>query len=109
MKLRIGISDYELHHTSPESIKEKFPSTTEDEITLGYCDTMTKCIAVDKTLSVPCKKETLFHELAHAFLDEICYGDYSQDERFVDALGKQICGFFTRNNLEKIYKFMKIE
>lgn len=50
---------------------------------IGYCDFDTKTIAVLKDFRV---KETLIHELVHAFLYEMSLEQKSFDEEMVDTI-----------------------
>ena len=109
MKINIGNSEYNLISQKTEEISQKIEALDAGFIGLGYCDDMNKEIAVSSEVPSVAKKETLFHELTHAFLSETGDEELYYDERFVSALSKQIYGFFARNNLEKIYRFLKIE
>lgn len=109
MKIDVGNSQYELIQLKTEEICQKLGMSDPGYVGLGYCDDLNKEIAVSKETSPTARKETFFHELTHAFLGETGDDELSLDERFVCALSKQICGFFSRNNLEKIYRYLKIE
>lgn len=108
MKVYIGVSEYNVSLAPESEIREQL-KTDDDFDVLGLCNNYSKEILINKDTYPIAKKETLFHELVHAFLDEIGYSTYNNDEVFIDALSKQIMGFFNRNNIDKIYKSLKIE
>lgn len=47
-------------------------------------------IKVNKDLTEQGKQETICHEMVHGILVHLGYGEYSQDEQFVQALGNAI-------------------
>lgn len=97
MNLIIGSSDYEL------SFVDKIEN--EDNI-LGQTDFCDKTIEIIEMKNIQSQRQLFYHEITHAFLEEIGEAELCENEIFVDALSKQIYGFFARNNLDEINEFL---
>lgn len=102
MKLNIGSMVYDL------CTANEIPMPDEDGNALlcGCFLPFEEKIYVKKDLPPQVLKQTVIHEITHAFLDEIGCEKLTCDEGFVDALAKQIYSFFERNDLQKIYSYI---
>lgn len=99
MKINIGNSTHEIKLV-PEIITE------EGDLVLGEYRPYEEAILVSKSFPAQVKRQTLWHEVVHGMLDEIGADALQTDEGFVDALAKQLYGFFMRNDVDKIYAFL---
>lgn len=86
--------------------KIEFDKVDENNIVAGITNPFNATIDILKSLPAQAKQQTLWHELFHAFFDEIGAMDLSNDEGLVDALAKQVHFFLCNNNLDKIYDFI---
>ena len=64
-------------------------------------------ILISNDIPVQTMKQCFFHEVVHGMLSELGMDTMNGDEGFVDALAKQMYILFTRNNLDKIMKFLE--
>lgn len=95
MKILVGGSEYKL----------KFTEDIEDNA-CGFLDPTNGEIVVCSDMNQQLIKQTFWHEVVHAMLEESGNIKISNNEEIVDALARQIYCFFKNNNLEKIYKFL---
>ena len=63
-------------------------------------------ISINKKYPVQTRKQTFWHEVVHAMLDEIGEEELCEDEGFVDAFAKQLYGLIHRNKIDKIYDYL---
>ena len=61
-----------------------------DETHFGQIEYATCKITLNKNLCEAAKEETLTHEILHGILVHLGYDEYSQDEKFVQALANAI-------------------
>ena len=99
MKINIGNSVHEI-----KLVEEM--RTPEGDLVLGEYRPYEEAILVSKNFPAQVKRQTLWHEVVHGMLDEIGADELQTSEGFVDALAKQMYGFFMNNNIEKIYAFL---
>ena len=62
----------------------------DNETHFGQIDYATCKITINKDLCEAEKEETIAHEILHGMLVHLGYDDYSQDEKFVQALSNAI-------------------
>lgn len=105
MKLNIGLNKYDLTMETTENIT-KIAGINDGFSAVGYSDGFSKQIYVSKDIHKQGVMEVAMHEIFHAMLFET--GDYELgcDERFVDAMSRQILHFINNNNIEKIRTFL---
>lgn len=111
--IEVGATDYDILPMGETEIKKFYMSNPEGDedddpgYLFGFTDFKFGYIFVDANLLKEQKRQTFFHELTHVFLDEIGADEMNSDEGFVEALSKQIYGFFKKNNLQEIYDFLE--
>ena len=104
MKINIGVTEYDLKLVPEEELKEELGG--EDKAYFGLTDYVGSKIKVNNAHNQQTKKQTFWHEIVHAMLDEIGMNELNADEGFVDALGKQVYGVIKKNKLDKIYAYL---
>lgn len=74
----------------PHTVVEKEDVFDSDNCHFGQID-YKKCeIRINKDMAEEVKQETLCHEILHGMLVHLGYDEYSQDEKFVQALANAI-------------------
>lgn len=104
MKLNIGFNKYELKTDTTKSLSDMFEDNIE---TVGFADPLKKNIYVSNEIPKHTIMEVVMHEITHAMLFETGDMELSSNERFVDAMSKQILHFIESNNIDKIRSFLK--
>lgn len=104
MKLNIGFSKYDMVMDTTKSITDMFE---DGGTTLGFADPLKKKICISNEIPSHTVMEIAMHEITHAMLFETGDMELSSDERFVDAISKQILHFIESNDIEKIRSFLK--
>lgn len=102
MKINVGSMKYDLH----KSDNIIFGDEDENSVISGLTNPMEGTIQILKGMPEQARQQTLWHELFHAFFDEIGAFELSNDEGLVEALAKQVHYFLQHNNLDKIYDFI---
>ena len=105
MKIQIGVTEYDLAKVPNQEILKHY-SVGEDELLGGLCHSLMGRILINKEIPVQARQQTFWHEVVHAILDELGLDKLNEDEGVVEALGKQLYGFFKYNKVDKIYKFL---
>ena len=104
MKLNIGFNKYEMVMNTTETISDMFEDGVD---TVGFADPLKKKICISNEIPKNTVMEVAMHEITHAMLFETGDMELSSDERFVDAISKQILHFIESNDIEKIRSFLK--
>ena len=99
MKINIGNSVHEI-----KLVDEM--RTPEGDLVLGEYRPFEEAILVSKNFPTQVKRQTLWHEVVHGMFDEIGVDELQASEGLIDALAKQLYGFFSKNDIEKIYSFL---
>ena len=111
MKVKIGVTEYDLKLVSDQEIKNSFADANdgdaENTLVAGLVNLAHNTIRINKDLPFQTRVQGFFHECVHAMLDEIGESELFQDEDFVDAFSKQIYGLFTANKLDKVLLFLE--
>lgn len=111
MKVKIGVTEYDLKLVSDQEIKASFADANdgdaENAFVAGLVNLAHNTIRINKDLPLQTRVQSFFHECVHAMLDEIGESELFQDEDFVDAFSKQIYGLFTANKLDKVLLFLE--
>jgi Zn-dependent peptidase ImmA (M78 family) len=111
MKVKIGVTEYDLKLISDKEMKASFSdandSDAENTFVGGLISLAQNTIRINKDLPLQTRIQSFFHECVHAMLDEIGESELFQDEDFVDAFSKQIYGLFTANKLDKVLLFLE--
>lgn len=102
MKINVGSMKYDLRKADEIIFDDK----DENSIIAGLTNPMEGTIQILKSIPEQARQQTLWHELFHAFFDEIGAFELSNDEGLVEALAKQVHYFLRHNNLDKIYNFI---
>ena len=105
MKVKIGVTEYDLKLISDQEIMTIFSDANDDDENTfvgGLVSLAKNTIRINKDFPLQTRVQSFFHECVHAMLDEIGESELFQDEDFVDAFSKQIYGLFTANKLDKI-------
>ncbi len=69
---------------------------------MGMIEYKNLVIKINKDMPIIAKQETICHEMLHGMLVHLGYGDYSNDERFVQALSNAIYqGFVIKDQNNK--------
>lgn len=105
MKLNIGLNKYELLTDTTENIT-KIVGINDEFTAAGCSDEFSKQIYVSKDIPKQGVMEVAMHEIFHAMLFETGDHELGCDERFVDAMSRQILHFINNNNIEKIRTFL---
>ena len=104
MKLNIGFNKYEMVMNTTETISDMFEDGVD---TVCFADPLKKKICISNEIPKHTVMEVAMHEITHAMLFETGDIELSSDERFVDAISKQIRHFIESNDIEKIRSFLK--
>ena len=99
MKINIGNSVHEIKLV--DELK-----TEEGDLVLGEYRPFEEAILVSKNFPTQVKRQTLWHEVMHGMSDEIRADELQTKHVTIDALAKQLYGFFSKNDIEKIYSFL---
>ena len=106
MKVKIGVTEYDLKLISDQEITTIFSDANDDDVENAFVGGLVSLaqntIRINKDLPLQTRVQSFFHECVHAMLDEIGESELFQDEDFVDAFSKQIYGLFTANKLDKV-------
>lgn len=106
MKVKIGVTEYDLKLISDQEITAIFSEANEEDVENSFVGGLVSLaqntIRINKDFPLQTRVQSFFHECVHAMLDEIGESELFQDEDFVDAFSKQIYGLFTANKLDKI-------
>lgn len=106
MKVKIGVTKYDLKLISDQEITAIFSDANKEDVENtfigGLVSLEQNTIRINKDLPLQTRVQSFFHECVHAMLDEIGESELFQDEDFVDAFSKQIYGLFTANKLDKV-------
>ena len=109
MKVNIGVTEYDIKLVSEEEIKKDFQDAypgSECDVFFGLTDFPENKVKINNAHNKQMKKQTFWHEVTHAMLDEIGMQELNGDEGFVEALSKQIYGVINSNKLDKIYAYL---
>jgi len=102
MNVNIGSTTYALSSLPLEKVQEEI----EIKDAIAGISGLTCKILVSNDVPQQVMRQSFFHEITHGILDELGLYELNEDEGFVDAFGKQLYQFFTKNDVSKIMKFL---
>ena len=100
IKINIGCGVYEIHFDSLKTSDEIWPKDMCGS--LAYVDSSLSTIHICADYPIQTMKQSFFHEIVHAMLNEIGADDLNDNEGFVEAFARQLYTFFSKNDINKI-------
>lgn len=109
MKVKLGVTEYDLKMFSNEEMDDYFDSEDGGKklITGGFIHPIHNIIRINKDTPKQSRIQSFFHECVHGMFDELGRTELYEDEDLVNSLSKQIYGLYKFNNLDKICLFLE--